>query len=69
MKNEEGKQLKSSLSNAKAAMEVHGSSLGSSSVEAKKAWESLENCFGPNGLECDIDADEASTHIGIRQRH
>ena len=55
-----GQQLKVVLADAKAAAEVYGRS----SPEAKKAWDTLDNCFGPNGLaeECDIDSTNGSTY-------
>ena len=40
----EGAALKTALSNAKTAMEVHGAN----SVEAAKAWDKLDSCFFTN---------------------
>ena len=58
-----GDALKSALSDAKAAVEVHGAS----SAEATKAWDKLDSCFGSNadGVleysdECDIDSEPSS---------
>ena len=55
-----GQQLKVALADAKAASEVYGPS----SSEATKAWDTLDNCFGPNGFaeECDIDSTNGSTY-------
>ncbi|KAL7490854.1 hypothetical protein ACHAWT_000922 [Skeletonema menzelii] len=60
---EGGAALKAALSDAKAAVEVHGAS----SVEAKKAWDKLDSCFGSNAEgalefsdECDIDSKPSS---------
>ena len=65
----DGATLKTALSNAKTAMEVHGAN----SVEAAKAWDRLDSCFFTNidsndnadgtieiSDECDIDSDEPS---------
>ena len=47
-----GKQLKKALAESKASIEVYGAS----SNEAKKAWDNLDNCFGPNELkECKLE--------------
>ena len=58
-----GDALKAALSDAKAAVEVHGAS----SAEATKAWDKLDSCFGSNadGVlefsdECDIDSEPSS---------
>jgi hypothetical protein len=58
-----GAALKAALSNAKAAVEVHGAS----SAEATKAWDRLDSCFRAdhNGVlevsdECDIDSEPSS---------
>lgn len=60
---EGGDALKDALSDAKAAVEVHGAS----SAEATKAWDRLDSCFGSNtdGVlelsdECDIDSEPSS---------
>ncbi|KAL7453996.1 hypothetical protein ACHAWC_005617 [Mediolabrus comicus] len=66
----DGAALKTALSNAKTAMEVHGAT----SVEAAKAWDRLDSCFFTNNDnnnnadgtleisdECDIDSDEPSS--------
>ena len=62
---EGGDALKAALSDAKAAVEVHGAS----SVEATKAWDKLDSCFGSNadGVlelsdECDIDSKPPSSY-------
>lgn len=60
---EGGDALKAALSDAKAAVEVHGAS----STDATKAWERLDSCFGSSadGVlefsdECDIDSEPSS---------
>jgi hypothetical protein len=65
----DGAALKTALSTAKTAMEVHGAT----SVEAAKAWDRLDSCFFTNDNnsnadgtieisdECDIDSDEPSS--------
>eukprot|EP00986_Skeletonema_menzelii_P013448 scaffold7852_cov151-Skeletonema_menzelii.AAC.13 len=62
---EGGTALKAALSDAKAAVEVHGAS----SVEAKKAWDKLDSCLAHSNLVMSVILIQNHHHIVILRRH